>query len=136
MASGKIRKKSGKLYVVLSFADGKGDRKEKWYSVEKECGKDAGIRAANKLLRDKIADYETTGIIASGKITLEAFLQTWFETKAPSIADSTKESYDLHIRIHINPKIGMLQLRDLNKVIVQDYFTTLANKGMSARQIQ
>jgi integrase len=136
MANGRVREKAGKLYVVLALPDGHGGKKEKWISVEKECGKNAGPRAAQKLLRDKLQELDKLGVIVDTRLTVEAFLRDWLDVKQGNIAISTYASYDTHIRTHILPGLGPILLKDLTVVRVQKYFSDLIKSGKSPRQVQ
>mgnify|MGYP002399263927 CR=1 FL=1 len=135
MVSGMVREKRGKKYVVLRLPDGEGSRKEQWFSVEKELGPEAGPRAMNKLLRDKLGELETFKAIIGTNKTVDSFISEWLEIKKSSISPASFESYERTIRIHILPIIGPYKLNNLTKKHMQKYISDLTKNGISARLV-
>lgn len=135
MVSGMIRERRGKKYIVLRLPDGEGSRRERWFSIEKELGPEAGPRAVNKLLRDKLGELESFKAIIGTRKTVETFLIEWLEIKKSSISPASYESYERTIRIHILPIIGPFKLENLTKKQMQRYISDLTKNGISARLV-
>lgn len=109
MASGMIRQRRGKPYIVLYLPNGQGGKTEKWLSVEKELGPGAGNRAINKLLRDKLQELERRRSIIDTNKIISMFLREWLEIKKTTIQQSTYESYESTVRLHILPYLAIFR---------------------------
>lgn len=67
-----------------------------------------------------------------GKTLLGDFLNHWLETMAPSLRPKTLDQYSGAIRLHLNPDLGQIKLRDLRadhlQVYVAHKLTSLASR--------
>lgn len=75
----------------------------------------------------------TTGIIAShGKQTVKEYLEEWVENHGKAnLRPSTFSSYKSHIRNHIVPYVGHVQLNQLTPAMLDNMFQQLFDKGLS-----
>lgn len=89
-------------------------------------------------------DLRTGTFVEPNKLTLGSWLSTWLnEYKKSSIRPSTYESYEYLIRLHINPVIGHITLKDLRPDHLQRLYTDKLDGGkvdnsggLSAKTIQ
>lgn len=79
----------------------------------------------NKILNDiNVGTY-----IEPSKITIESWMDTWFETyKKPNVKPKTLEGYHGIIKNHIKPNIGKCTLKDLRPEQVQRMYNEIASK--------
>lgn len=77
---------------------------------------------------------ERTG--ADATTTLSRYLTDWLPAHARSIRPSTRQSYEGHIRLHIDPLLGGIPLHRLGPSDVRRLITDLERKGLSAGTIQ
>lgn len=71
------------------------------------------------------------------KLTLEQWLQSWFETyKEISLRPQTKELYCTLINKIINPRIGWMKLCEIKPIHIQDLVNRLHKEGYSSSTIQ
>jgi integrase len=69
-------------------------------------------------------------IIEDSKITVAQWMDQWLEAyKKPSVRPKTYESYEYIIRLHINPIIGLIKLKDLKPITLQNMYNIKYNKG-------
>jgi hypothetical protein len=79
---------------------------------------------ADKLTKT-LHDKQQGTVIAPHKLTLGDWLETWLqEYKCPSIRSNTYDSYETIVRLHLNPALGHIALRDLRPEHVQRYYLT------------
>jgi len=69
---------------------------------------------AEKLAR-ALGDVRTGTFLEPSRVTVGQWLDTWLNEykKPPKIRPTTWDSYEMHIRVHIKPAIGVLPLRQL-----------------------
>jgi integrase len=59
-------------------------------------------------------------------MTLEEFSREWRSTVAVNLKPSTARAAESHLNAHLNPKLGMLRLPEINTKVVQAFVTSLA----------
>lgn len=124
------------------------------WKVTVELGKDAsgkrirkakqGFRtqeAAKKYAAEILAQH-TRGLTPSknGDLLLSSFIVTWFnDYKCQNISITTKNDYYYRINSHIIPALGAYKLKDLNTLIIQDFYNKLISekkmKPTSAKKV-
>ena len=71
------------------------------------------------------------------KITVSEFMDNYMETVAKHILrPSTQEMYELYIRLHINPSLGKIKLKDLGPHHLQRFYSEKIDQGLSKRTVQ
>ena len=89
---------------------------------------------------DKLAkalhDKQQGTVVAPQKLTLSTWLATWLhEYKRPSIRSQTYDSYETIVRLHLNPALGHIALRELRPEHVQRYYNEKKRQGLDASTI-
>lgn len=124
------------------------------WKVTIELGTDSSgrrIRKAKQGFRTKddakkyaaeILTQHTRGLTPSknGNLLLSSFIVTWFnDYKCQNISITTKNDYYYRINSHIIPALGSYKLKDLNTLIIQDFYNKLISqkkmKPTSAKKI-
>src|SRR4051794_5574035 len=87
-------------------------------------------RDAHRLLADTIRDRDA-GLELS-TITVEKFLERWLKNQAIRVKASTLRSHELHIRRHIKPALGQIQLAKVVPGDVERMMAATVEHGLSA----
>jgi integrase len=66
------------------------------------------------------------------RLTVGGYLLTWLELVKPTVEHGTFRPYKSHVDLHIAPIIGTLKLIKLKRFHVEELYTALARKGVSA----
>lgn len=71
-------------------------------------------------------------LLSQSKLTVKEYLEEWVENHgAANLRPSTFASYKGHIKNHINPYIGHVQLRQLTPAMLDNMFKELLGKGLA-----
>ena len=126
--TGSLQIKNGKYHIVLNLTDENGKRKQKWFSTGLDIK--GNKRNAEKLLRDKIEEYEGHQVVTSD-IQFHNYLLYWLENVKNNIDIITYQSYSSLVNSHIIPyfKSHPCRLSNLNREVVQDYIDFKAANG-------
>lgn len=96
--------------------------------------------ATSKLASDHEAEMKrklsnssyTPMVVSQGKRTVKEYLDEWVENHGrANLRPSTFASYKGHIKNHIVPNIGHIQLNQLTPAILDNMFAKLFDKGLS-----
>ena len=75
--------------------------------------------------------------VQPSRLTVAQYLSHWLENVArPRVRSSTYALYEGLIRLHVNPRIGGLQLSKLTATHIEALYAELAHDGVSARNRQ
>ena len=85
--------------------------------------------AAEKRLRELIAELEVGLHIAPTAATVADLLDRWLETVGPTIRETTAEGYRTYVRAYLKPHLGGIRLRDLTPEHIQAAYTGLLRRG-------
>lgn len=131
---GHVKKNKGTWFVVLELErDEEGKRKQKWISARKELGlnRPAKKAEADALLLKILSDANKTGYyIEPTAITVEEYMKDWLnEYGKANLRESTAETYEYHIKHHIIPEIGHLQLNKLRPYHIKKLYNDKVSGG-------
>ncbi len=73
-------------------------------------------------------DYE------GGKVTLKEYLALWLEASKSSLRPKTVFQYEQIIRLHIDPYLGKVSLKELRQMRIELFYGELRNDGVGVRQ--
>ena len=83
------------------------------------------------------SDLQKGVIPQNDKITVSEFMKSYMETVAKNtLRPSTQEMYELYIRLHINPSLGKIKLKDLGPHHLQRFYSEKVDQGLSKRTVQ
>ena len=123
-----FQRKDGLWAATLNLGyDSNGTRKRRTvYGQTKQEVRDKLTRLQSDSINNVLAE--------PNRITLAQFLKRWLEDAArPTIRPATYISYERLIRLHINPHLGGVALAKLTPAHVQNLYSSLEQKGASAR---
>ena len=103
--------------------DGKPERKTKSGFLTK--------REAERFLRQKLDEVESTMYTDSEHCTLGAYLLKWLDEHSRNIEYNTIRGYRINIEKHINPVIGSVPLHKLSPSDVDKLLDDMDEKGLS-----
>ena len=95
--------------------------------------------------RQEVADKLTKALrnkqqgtfVTPHKLTLGEWLHTWlWEYKKPKLRPISFDSYEMLVRRHLKPTLGLIALRDLRPEHLQHFYNEKAQQGLSSRTIR
>ncbi len=118
------KRKNGQWCAVITTGfDEEGKQKRKFF-----YGK-TRQEVAEKL-NQAINDVQKGTFVEPNKVRIGDWLDTWlFQYKKPSVRPSTLRDYEYLIRVHINPVIGRILLKDLRPEHIQALYNEKSAKG-------
>ncbi len=122
MSRGHVRKR-GNTYTII-YEIGRdpvtGKRKQKWVP---------GFRtkaAANSALNETLTRLQSGTYVEPVKTTLGEFLtKQWLPAKESSIRPSTRESYEMNVRLHLVPHLGGFPIQALQPMHINSLYAHL-----------
>jgi integrase len=79
---------------------------------------------------DRGLDYE------GGKVTLKEYLALWLEASKSSLRPKTVFQYEQIIRLHIDPYLGKVSLKELRQMRIELFYGELRKDGVGVRTIR
>lgn len=124
---GSVAKKRERWYIYYYIGkDHTGKWKRKWegsWETKKE---------AEKVLRSRIAELETTFERKTDSSPMSVYLRHWLESYcAPRLAPNTYRGYQVNVEKHIIPYIGTIPLNKLQPKDLQALYEKLRAAGLS-----
>lgn len=128
---GSIRKRPDGLWqatLELEPVNGKRQRRDFYGKTQRE---------ALAKLKEAQAQLATQGTLhTGGKLKVGAFLELWLEDVArPGVRVRTLASYRQHVRDHIGPAIGNIELAKLSPMDVQGMLNRIGRKGYGQKAL-
>jgi integrase len=94
-------------------------------------------RAAWKLFQPYLDRVNAaTKLPTESGMALEQFVKEWRSSVAVNLKGSTTRAAESHLRAHIIPKLGTLQLTEINTKTVQGFVAYLATGGRSKKTVE
>ena len=119
--TGSLQTKNDKFYIVLNIYDKTGKRKNKWLSTNLEVK--GNKKRAEKLLRDKLTEYEKREKLVHSDMTFADAVRAWLRGCEIRIDKVTYQGYAETVKRHIAPYFDSLgvTLIDVDRKILQAY---------------
>ena len=137
---GTLVKKSGRWYGLyrrdVLQEDGTFRREQRWQplGLVTEQSKRAALRQFQPFL-DRVNDA-VLKLPAKSGLTLEDFVEEWRTSVSVNLKGSTVRAAESHLRAHIIPKLGSLQLTAITTKAVQGFVAHLASGGRSRKTVE
>lgn len=91
-------------------------------------------RQAEQLLQDRLRLFNSSEYRPSSSCTLREYAEKrWLPEVLPTVKYSTKKNYQHILRVHVYPALGDMQLRLINRDVVQDFISAKLRSGLSWR---
>lgn len=130
---GTVTKKRDRWYIVYYI--GKDQQTGKW--KQKWEGSWETKREAQKVLRSRIEEQETTFERKTDSSTMAVYLDHWLQTYCvPHLAPNTIRGYRVNIEKHIVPNIGTIPLNKLQPKDIQGLYAKLLQDGLSGTSVR
>jgi integrase len=125
------RESDGKWVAAVNLgyaSDGKRKRKVFYGDTRKEV--------AEKLKTALHEHQQGTLPTNTERQTVEQFLTNWLQNTAKqTLRASTFETYEIHVRVHLVPALGRLQLSKLNPQHIQQFINQKLEQGLKPRTV-
>ena len=130
-SNGVLTGKAGTVYDVNIKYTGQDGKKKSYAKKGFATKKEATQHEAE--MKAKLANPVYSPVVASqGKQTVKEYLEEWIENHGKAnLRPSTFAGYKSHIRNHIVPYIGHVQLNQLTPAMLDNMFQQLFDKGLS-----
>lgn len=131
--AGQIIKKKDKTWLVRIFLGRDTNGKRKYYGKIIHGTK----KNAETYLNAKLREKDLGIFVEPASMPLSEFLERWLEEIArPRIRRSTYASYEMMIRLYINPKLGTKRLSDVHAHEIQKTYNDMRKSGLSSRTVR
>ena len=129
---GTVTKKRDRWYICYYIGkDAHGKWKQKWE------GSWDTKKAAEKVLRQRVAELEETFERKGENSTLKVYLQNWLDGYCKErLAPNTIRGYRVNIEKHIAPYIGQIRLDALKPSDIQGLYSKLLARGLSGTTVR
>lgn len=88
-------------------------------------------------LNEILRDLQDGTYVAPNKMTVGEWLDIWLKEYTLNIRPATKAAYEQHVRVHLKPALGRIQLSKLlPHQIQQNYNDLLRKRGLSPKSIK
>ena len=129
--TGSLREKKGYFYIVFSYKDQNGFRKQKWVSTGLKVK--GNKRKAEKMLHDEIMKHEDNIIEKPENLSMVSLIHQWLEVKKICIRANTYKSYEDTADMYVIPYFKKLSVpvTELTPAHIQKYYTQKSKEGLS-----
>lgn len=131
--TGHVAKKGNRYYVVLEMKDpATGKRKQKWISTGLTRKREAEAELVRIIEEHRRGEY-----VQPSNMTVKELLLRWLEDDAKlSVATLTYERYESIVKTHLIPHLGGIALKDLAAPMVQRYYRSAVESGLSPTTVR
>ena len=134
-SAGELTGKSGTVYDVNIKYKSNGQRKS--YVKKGFCTKREAQQHEAEMKAKLSNPSYTPSTAAQRKETVSEYMTEWLERHGEAnLRPSTKTSYQTHMRNHIFPYLGDVQLGQLTPAMLDDLYRKLSEKGLSASSVR
>lgn len=124
--------KDGRVSTTYSvrWVDAAGERRRTSFkSLEDAIAFDAKVKLANRA--GELAELDR------GRVTLEDFFARWWEEYGViELSESTLEGYRRNWRAHVRPRIGRMQLREIEPATITKLKVSMLNDGVGPGSVE
>lgn len=114
---------------VVDYVDTKGKRRQQTFAKKKDADQFAATASVEVRDGTHVADRETVSVKEAGVLWLKS-------CDAAGLERSTREQYEQHLRLHIEPKIGAVKLSRITVPSVRAFQEELRADNRSAAMIK
>lgn len=94
-------------------------------------------RQAEQVLQDRLRLFNSSDYRPSSSCTLREYAENrWLPEVLPTLKHSTKKHYQYALRAHVYRALGTMQLRLINRDVVQDFISAKLRSGLSWRTVK
>lgn len=116
----------GRIELTPDPVTKKRKRKYVYADTKREC---------QRLVNEIIYDLETGNFADAGRLTVNQYMDRWFEVYRKKLAASTQQSHNHYISNHINKYFKDTRLRDLRPIDVDKFYNYERDKKYSEKTI-
>jgi integrase len=94
-------------------------------------------RQAEQVLQDRLLLFNSSDYRPSSSCTFREYAENrWLPEVLPTLKHSTKKHYQYILRVHVYPALGDMQLRLINRDVVQAFISAKLRSGLSWRTVK
>lgn len=130
---GILVEKASKYYIIITYKDESGKRKQKWISTGLDVK--GNKRKAEEFMKEAVKTFEKEFSYRSNPdsdILFADFIEDWLERSKPNLQISSYGSYQMQVKViseyFRNKEIKLLDLKPLD---ISNYYKYLQSKGKS-----
>jgi integrase len=127
-----VIKRGERKYLIRVFL-GRDETGKQNYHNETYRGT---LSEARKRARDLESERDQGTLIRASTVTVEAYLVAWLDAIKGNIASRTHYDYGAYVRRYIEPAVGRVYLGDLTPLHVQQVYSDMKQRGLSARTVR
>jgi integrase len=128
---GQILARGKDKYLIRIFT-GRDSTGKRHYHSETFHGKK---KAAQEHLRTLLTKLKTGQPLRQTKDSFSTFLDEWLQATKPTVSEASLEHYAEALEYWVRPKLGRIQLTQLEAADIQALYTQLAEAGLAASTI-
>jgi integrase len=121
--AGSIIKKRKRYYVVYR----RPDKKQKWEGGFATKGK------AQTRLTELLRQMDTGTYVEATEETFSEFADKWLKNRV-GIKGSTLQNYESYLKVHVQPVLGAVKVKDIRPSTIQDLIAKLCQKKASGAE--
>ena len=126
MYAGRLQEKKGYFYIVISYKNGAGKRKEKWIStgLTIKGNKKRAQAMLSEAQKTFVPPVENVEEPMTSRMLFSDFLLKWLKIVKPTVKLITYSSYDNTVKNLINPyfKKRYISLEELRATDIQEFY--------------
>ena len=88
--------------------------------------------ATKQEVQEKLRQLQNGKLGPAERLAVAHYLQRWLEAVKPTVEPLTYGPYERHVRLHLTPHIGHIQLTKLRPLDVEGLYVALTKAGVSA----
>jgi len=106
-----------------------GKRRQHWHSGYKN--KKEAEQARTKLLHE----LDTGRYIEQSRLTMRDFMKEWLAAIKPTVRESTWETYEVLVRVHVVPHLGHVTVQRLTPATLNSLYEKLQTEGKKSQRV-
>jgi integrase len=130
--------KRGKAWAIVVDARGEdGRRRRRWISGTMHGGSPWRTRReAEEALADVLGKVGTHQLVEPSRLTLQGYLEVWLEGRRGSLRETTWDSYERALRVHVYPVLGAVLVQKLRASELTRLYRDLERGGKAKRTVR
>jgi len=134
---GHVTKRGKSWAIVLDVRTEEGRRRRRWISGTMHDGRPWRTRKeAEAALPDILGKVGTGNYVEPSRLTLEGYLTRWLDGRRGSLRETTWDSYERALRVHVYPALGAVPVQKVRASDLTKLYNDLGAKRLSKRTIR
>jgi len=132
-SGGSIQKRGRRSFQIRIFLERDSKGKRKYYSETVHGSR----KEAERLLRERLREKESVGLVESTPKTLNEHLDRWLKTTVKmSVRRVTLEGYESKLKTYVREGLGLRRIVDIKSHHIQDLYSQMISQGLSPKTVR